>query len=201
MAHRVAELMERAEQVDDGPDREKSRGECAALIMRLWAHRSERQHGRPLSEIAEFLDEYASESPQAGAVQEGVDPLSWTDVLHRIRQLSRREEDVCRAAAIADVSLEQDRQWLEEEGEELSDDERKIITYLLHAQGEMHTSHFRLDDAHVPDFASLPSDERTVRVVEQLQKISQDRQKLFQQIMAGKGSGESTQSDSAEDAR
>ena len=61
ISHRVAELIERAEQATTDADRELARRECADLIIRLWEHRSERSYARPLAHIREFLEKFTLE--------------------------------------------------------------------------------------------------------------------------------------------
>jgi len=51
--------------------------------------------------------------------------------LPHLEKLQEREDSICRDAAIAEASLEQEREWLEEHREEISDDECGIIEYLL----------------------------------------------------------------------
>jgi hypothetical protein len=187
MAHRVAELMERAEQAQSGPEREAARRDCTDLIMRLWAHRAHRLHGRPLAEIASFLEEFTDQMGAARHVPADLDSASWTYVLHRIMQLAAREEDVVRVAAIAEVSLEREREWLAEHRDDLSEDERNIIERLIELQDHTRTGHFRLDDVYIPNFGSLPRDERTRHVLEQLERIHAARQRLTDELKSGAG--------------
>jgi chorismate-pyruvate lyase len=62
MAHRVAELIERAEHTQAETDKEAAKNECTDLILKLWERRYNWPHGQPLAEIAEFLEKFASES-------------------------------------------------------------------------------------------------------------------------------------------
>src|SRR4051812_43936360 len=55
MAHRIAELMERAEQAEDKDDREEARRECADLILGVWSRRSGWPYGQPLVNIASTI--------------------------------------------------------------------------------------------------------------------------------------------------
>lgn len=40
MAHRVAELMQKADEASNDEEREKAQSECADLILRVWSRRS-----------------------------------------------------------------------------------------------------------------------------------------------------------------
>lgn len=185
MAHRVAELMERAEQAKEGSEREAARRECVDLIMRLWAHRANHQHGRPLAEIARFLETFADPVPARHQVPPGLEKGSWIYVLHRIVQLGEREEEVCRAAAIAEIPLEREREWLAEHRDDLSEDERTIIERLMQLQDRGRSGYFTLDDTNVPDFGSLPPEERTRHALERLIEINTERQRLVEEMRGG----------------
>ena len=50
MAHRIAELMERAEQAQTDEDREAARRDCTNVIIRLWEHRGKFPFKPPLAD-------------------------------------------------------------------------------------------------------------------------------------------------------
>lgn len=189
--------MERVEQAQDEQEREAARRECADLILRLWAHRADRPHGSPLAEIAEFLQTFANVEPTRYQVPTGVNEGTWLNVLHRVMRLGEREEAICRAAAVADLSLDNEREWLTEHRDELSEDEQSILENLIQFQDRTRSAYFRLDDEFVPNFGSLPVAERTQLVLDQLEEIHAERQRLLEEMKkVDEISGESTTGES-----
>jgi hypothetical protein len=182
MAHRIAELMEQADQAQDEREREAARRECADLILRLWAHRADRPHGSPLANIAAFLQAFVDAAPTRHQVPTGVNEGTWINVLHRVKQLREREEETCRAAAVAELSLDNEREWLTDHRDELSEDEQSIIENLIQFQDRTYSEYFRLDDELVPNFGSLPAAERTELVLKQLEEIHAERQRLLEEM-------------------
>src|SRR5260370_9569443 len=63
MAHRIAELMERAENARTAAGRELAKADCANLILRLWEKRAQLPPGAPLSPFADFLEHFFKEEP------------------------------------------------------------------------------------------------------------------------------------------
>jgi hypothetical protein len=186
MAHRVAELMDRAEQAPAGAEGEAARRECSDLIIKLWERRSHWPHGRPLAEVAGLLKTLINDRTNYRSRYEQhevkVDPRSWLGTLPRLRELQYREDEVCRSAAIADFDLEADRKWLAEHGSDLSDEEREIMGRLIKERERMDEPHFELDKIRVPNFASLDASERAKLVLEALKKIEEERQKLLASV-------------------
>ncbi len=186
MAHRVVELMDRAEQAPAGAEGEATRRECSDLIIKLWERRSHWPHGRPLAEVAGLLKNLINDRTNYRSRYEQpevkVDPRSWLGILPRLRELLDREDEVCRSAAIADFDLETDRKWLTEHGPDLSDEEREIMGGLIKERERMDEPNFELDEIRVPNFASLDAAERAKLVHEALKKINEERQKLLASV-------------------
>lgn len=63
MAHRVAELMRRAESAINPADKETAERECQDLVMRLWEMREQWPSGGPLHRIIPTLHQLLEESP------------------------------------------------------------------------------------------------------------------------------------------
>jgi len=186
MAHRVAELMDRAEQAPAGAEGEAARRECSDLIIKLWERRSHWPHGRPLAEVAGLLKTLINDRTNYRSRYEQhevkVDPRSWLGILPRLRELRYREDEVCRSAAIADFDLESDRKWLAEHGPDLSDEEREIMGGLIKERERMEEPHFELDKTRVPNFASLPPAKRAQMVHEIIKKINEERLNLLASV-------------------
>ncbi len=63
MAHRIAELMERAEQAETEAEQEAAKRECTNVIIKLWEHRTKFPFKPPLADIAKFLKNLISNPP------------------------------------------------------------------------------------------------------------------------------------------
>jgi hypothetical protein len=102
-----------------------------------------------------------------------------------LETLQDREDRVCRHAAIADIpkeELNQERRWLEEQNEDISDEERQAIEQLLKLHKQLSSDHYSLDKVEAPNFTSLSAEERTRLTCEALAKINAERQALFMPI-------------------
>lgn len=186
MAHRVAELMDRAERAPAGAERKAARRECSDLIIKLWERRSHWPHGRPLADVAgllkNLLNDKTNYSSRYEQYQVEIDSHSWIGILPRLRQLQYREDELCRSAAIADFDLEADRKWLTEHGQDLSVEEREIMSGLIRERERMDEPYFELDKTRVPNFASLNATERAKLVHEALKKINEERLNLLASV-------------------
>jgi hypothetical protein len=186
MAHRVAELMDRAERVPAGAEREAARRECSDLIIKLWGQRSHWPHGRPLAGVAGLVKNLINDQTNYGSryqqYEVKIDVHSWIGILPSLRHLQYREDEVCRSAAIADFDLEADRKWLTEHGPDLSDEEREIMSGLISERERMDEPYFELDKTRVPNFASLTSVERARLVHDALKKINEERLNLLASV-------------------
>lgn len=187
MAHRVAELIERAEQAKSDADRELAQRECADLIIRLWEHRAERSRARPLAEIKEFLEEFTRERPPYRRTPPEGSEHTWLSVLPYIAELAEREYRICRDAAISKVSIEEERVWLEDHNDDLSENERQVIEIIVELYDDVQSEHYDLDGVHTPNFARLSPEERTKRAIEALEQISHERDELLESLKLSEG--------------
>lgn len=179
MAHRIAELMEQAEQAPTEAEREAAKRECTDIIIRLWEHRTKFPFKPPLADIAKFLKNLMSDpSPSLWEKPEPPDG-TWSRILPHLEKLQDREYWICHQAAIAETSLEKEREWLKEHHQEMSDDECQIIESLLKLREQMDGDDYSLDSIRTPNFASLPAEERTRQILEDLKRIHTERQSLL----------------------
>jgi hypothetical protein len=179
LAHRIAELMERAEQGQAEVEREAAKRECAELILRVWERRRLWQRGFPLDNLSAFIEIISSESPQSQCEIEGAPRGSWLDALSRLRKLREREDLIVLDATIADLNLEQERQWLSEHSGELSEEERQTIIWTITQQDRLNESNFKLDGKDASNFGLLPPTERAQIALEALIQLQLQRQALL----------------------
>ena len=84
-------------------------------------------------------------------------------------------------AAIADLNLDQDREWLKEHPDDLSENEQRTITWLINQQERLQSNYYKLDNQDAPNFASLSPQERLRIALAALDKINSERQKIIAQ--------------------
>jgi hypothetical protein len=185
MSHRIAELMERAENTVDAVEREAIRRQCSDLIIRLWERRAHWPYGQPLAGVAELLKRLVSDErsyPGQDRREIDIDPRSWIGVLPLLRKLQDREEEICFNAAIAEVDLKAERDWLTQHGTELSEEERKITEKLISLRERLEQPYFELDKTRVPNFGSLEPTKRTQLAQKALKQINEERKKLLASV-------------------
>lgn len=194
MAHRVAELMDRAERAKTSDEGEAARRECSDLIIKLWERRSYWPHGQPLAEVAGLLKNLIDVEISYGSRHERheveIDSHSWIGILPRLSRLQEREKKVCRDTALADFNLKAQRDWLEQHAKDLSVDEREIFETMIRARERLDESYFKLDETYVPNFTSLTPVERSQLAHEALEKINEERRKLLSSVQPKRESRE-----------
>ena len=137
MAHRVAELMERAEHARTKAARDSAETDCEALILRLWERRTSWPEGWPPPSAATALERLASAEEEPDdfgfsrnrAVDSG--ERTWLGTLLLIADLSRIEVDIWRDAALLELDDSEINDWLDNQAERLSDDERATLKRLI----------------------------------------------------------------------
>ncbi len=182
MAHRIAELMERAEQAETEAEQEAAKNECTDVIIRLWEHRAKFPFKPPLADIAKFLKNLTSDPSPSHWEKPEPPNGTWDSILPHLKKLQEREYKICHDVAIAETSLEEVSKWLEEDRQEMSDDECQISEYLLKLREQMDGDDYSLDSIRIPNFAALPADKRMQQVLEALARINAERQALFELV-------------------
>ena len=185
MAHRVAELMQQAEQAETLAEQQSAKQECSELILRIWERRAFLPYGRPLAEVAEFLRNFTSSPPRFDRRRTESEEKTWDNILPILEALQVREDDVCRDAAIADLSaaaIEKQREWLTKHLEDLSPEESQVIEWLCQQHDRLSGDSYRLDRIVAANFASLPAPERTKLIHEALSTIETERKDLLMSI-------------------
>lgn len=183
MAHRVAQLLERAENAESAEDREASCRECTDLVLRLWAMRLDWPDGGPFVHIMPALQRIAEafDAPKySWHVQHPKD--SWSETLFSLDNIARRESRICVCALAAEFSIEaahEARQWLEQHGEDFPEEERQILENFIEWVEHVYADDFHLDKTPLPNFGALPPKERTVNIRKTLAILATERKKLI----------------------
>lgn len=186
MAHRFAELAERAENAESDEQRENLRRECADLVFRLWDRRSRETYRQPLTGIAAFLKNIREKDPASinplWRYQTRVTADNWIEMLPHLTDIGDREWRVCYYAALADLDLAAESELLAENADALPDEERELIVNLIETRSHLEGEHFRLDDIPAPRFAYLSPAERARLVSEALEKLAVERKELLDSV-------------------
>lgn len=192
MAHRFAELTERAETAETAEQRENLRRECTDLVFRLWERRSHETYSQPLIGIAAFLKNIREKDDAGGSnviitgYKIPVTADSWIETLPHLRDIGKREQDVCYYAALADLDLSAESELLAENADALPGEERETLENLIEARKQLEGENFWLDGTPAPCFASLPPSERARIVNGVLNKFVAERKELFGSVTSEK---------------
>ena len=117
-----------------------------------------------------------------------VEVREWMSLLQPLKQLQDRELTVIHDAVLAEIPVEEQRAWLDEQRGELQDKERETLERILQLAQRTHQDHFYLDREKVPGFASLPKDQRDKLVREVLYRLSEEREGLIKSAFTTKDS-------------
>lgn len=179
MSHRIAELMERSEQAVAAEEKEAARRECSDLILQVWARRKYWPQGQPLNDLSRFINSLTPDSHPASHKESVPPELNWVEALPLLRNLQEREDEVVLNTAIADLELEQDQEWLENHPNELSEEERQTITWLVNKKESLNSTYFKVDGQDAPNFTSMAPSERAHLTFEALERINLKRQEIL----------------------
>ncbi len=179
MSHRIAELMERSEQAGAAEEKEAARRECSDLILQVWARRKYWSQGQPLNNLSRFINSLTPDSHPASHKESVPPELNWVEALPLLRNLQEREDEVVLNTAIADLELEQDQEWLENHPNELSEEERQTITWLVNKKESLNSTYFKVDGQYAHNFTSMTPSERAHLTFEALERINLKRQEIL----------------------
>lgn len=137
MAHYIAELIEDAEQTADAAERQIAQERCCTAILRLWEHRSTLPRGaRPLANLQKVLDAIIDLKERKPVVidlfgeghHDGGDP--WVQLAIAAEEIGAKINRIALLTAIAEAQFGREKRWVDENDSMLSEEERKLITYL-----------------------------------------------------------------------
>jgi hypothetical protein len=111
--------------------RKAAANECSELILRLWEKRSAWPQGWPPPSAASVLERLADLDPsRSWGYQEDTedeDARSWLATFPLIQQLQSSEIDIWRQAALAEIDVEDAREWLKKHGKQMEEEERETL--------------------------------------------------------------------------
>lgn len=163
--------------------RKAAADECGELILRLWEKRSAWPQGWPPPSAATVLETLADPDPSPWAYREDVeqeDANSWLATFPLLQELQSSEIDVWRQAALAEVDVEDAREWLKKHGKQMEVDERETLEDFVRAAD---TSRERAER-----FASLRGKKKPTKQSDfaaRIRELSSKRAKLVKQADSG----------------
>lgn len=177
MAHRVAELIGRAEEAKSTARAEAAKKEATKVILDLWQHRSHWPKGWPPVSAAVFAERFAA--PQSRPNLQNPTGSPWLDRLGEFDAIADEEERLWRQAALLDLG--QDHQYDEFLVQEADEEERALIREIAEQAELARSSLLRLlrqDESLVGD----PT-ERGLAVASRLGELAIRRAELVQEVM------------------
>jgi hypothetical protein len=183
MCHRIAELMGDSETARTKAARKAAADECGELILRLWEKRSAWPKGWPPPSAAIVLERLADPDSSPWAYRKDVDPEeanSWLATFPLILELQSSEIDIWRQAALAEVDVEDAREWLKKHGKQMEVEERETLEDIIRAADSSREWAERL--------ASLRGKKKLLKQSDfaaQIRELSAKRAKLVKQAVNG----------------
>ena len=182
MAHRIAELMQRAKTAPKGKRRETAKAECAEAILQLWLNRAHLPAGAPLAPFADFLERFMKEADHYPSLEIKHQPKTWTQALPRILSLLDRELLLWRDAALAEQPLDAAQQAVQSVGQELDSEEARVLQLLADARNRAQMALIASGQA-VDRSGVLTPAKRNRAFVKAMKKLNQDRAVLLAAVM------------------
>lgn len=134
MAHRIAELMQRAEATSDLELKEVAKRECQDLIVRLWYMRDRWPSGGPLRDILPTLHQLLDKTPFTIRWAGKPEQPSVGGVITKLLRAQRKElRQLCQLikSKTPAHTVQELQQLLDENYDDLSDDEAALITLII----------------------------------------------------------------------
>lgn len=194
MAHRIAELMQAADDAETEEERESAQSKCTDLILRLWERRKHWPYGDPLQRVSETISAIVGE-PNFNEPSEPNQPSpsgKWESVFQEVQEHQRQEILVLLYAMSASMKLEPSKDWLEDHGGLMAPKEKDLLDLFISLYEESSEEDFELGFIEAPNFATRPSEKRHKLVKQSLEDLSKWRMSLLDDISeGGESDGES----------
>jgi hypothetical protein len=140
LGHYVAELIQTIYHCDDNDEKIKLKKECCNLILEIWDKRERVPFDKPLSKLEPIINvlkllkkrehPFISHRFSSNNRDFNNEHSNWINFSGIIKNNSERIYRKVLSSMINSEVLEKDKEWIEEHGSFLSDDEKNIIEYL-----------------------------------------------------------------------
>ena len=203
MAHRVAELMAKADITEDALERMEVQRECESLIYRLWEQRANWPYGGPLEGILPTLQRMLGPIDKYYGWHHT--PLDESGIVGKLIQLHSHELHLVEKLAALKVSPELadiSEAWLHEYADDLSERESdvlKVMIRIVRRKPASSEAEVELDDNGFTGevLEEQPIENETIiresleeefstpenRILAALARLSEKRKKLYQSVM------------------
>lgn len=181
MAHRIAEMMRKAEEADSPKEREAARTECTDLIMRLWERRNHWPYGSPLDPVSETLSAIAWQPDFTSPSElDQPDPSGrWERVYEDMKELHYEESSFLVYAMAANMELSTAEDWTEDHKTIMENQEREVLIDLIELRKQASSEDFKLGSIDAPGFATRPREERSKLIRKSLDNIAERRKEVI----------------------
>jgi len=183
MAHYLAEQMSMVETAESQQEKDAAQSRCCELILRVWENRSSLP-GKfvPLGNVTDalnsliamrseqqvFSDAFASEGPP--------DDNHWLKFSEKTHDIGCRLLRISFLAGLLENNFGAEKQWVDEHGDALSDDERNLIQAL---DGWLNLKPYFFTTTDDKSMGGLPPEERTDLVLKELDALSKKQRQAF----------------------
>ncbi len=180
MAHRTAELINKANKARRNTEREIFKEKATDLILRLWERRTSWPQGWPPETVALVLERLENDKHVFGGYKESTGS-PWLDRLWKLKEIQSREYALWLDAALADFDVEQERKSLENYRLDLREDEKNALERFLDRHEGAKAASLNIlgndEDAATSDLI------RAQAVATYLREYSEERCKLLEDIL------------------
>lgn len=157
---------------------------CSELILRLWEKRSAWPQGWPPPSAASVLEKLAdldtSHRWQYERGGEDQDARSWLETFPLIQELQSSEITIWRQAALAEIDVEDARQWLTKHGKQMEEEEREKLEDIVRMADSSRERVERLASVREKKKVTKESD-----FAARLRELSSERARLVERAMSG----------------
>ena len=140
LAHYLAELINNIDKCESKEDKSKLQKECCDIILEIWQKRERVPIEKPTEKLKPIIDVLSLlKTNQHPFIRHRFldkrnklknNNSSWLSFLEIVKTNSERIYRKSLISMISEEVLEKDKEWIEEHGSFLSDDEKSVVEYL-----------------------------------------------------------------------
>lgn len=184
MAHHIAELMERVEKLEPGPERDLVAATCRTAILDAWSKRQSWPYGAPLERVASALSAIAGPPDEQWQEQNRPDPdAGWFSLFGPLESVEWEEHQIVLDAGAAAMDLDAERAAIEAAGDDLEERERELLTFFEERHERAASADFRLGQVAAAGFRDLPVEEQTSLVRRAFEAAAVRRKAVVERVI------------------
>lgn len=186
MSHYLAEQMIAARSAKGQAEKQTAENRCCETILRLWTARANLpSNARPLGHLDEAINAlHAMQSDQAKfpvMVQRAADQINspWLAFATDSYAADKRIAWIAFLTGVIEAAFGQEKRWVDEHPEHLSEQERKMIELL---DGWLRTDMSWITQMNQKSIAELPPEERTQIILKELKATIDNHAKAYKAL-------------------